>query len=59
MREVKLSKLEERREWKDLTTINKMMNQLEEVDNVDLLLTKESESREMRGHRRILRRKDV
>lgn len=45
--------------WKrkaNLIITYKLINQIEKVENVDLLLTKEGETREMRGHKSKLRK---
>ena len=54
LNEMNLPSLEDRRERGDLITVYKLMNNLEEIDRKDLLLTREREARYLRGHKKKL-----
>ncbi len=56
LRAMKLMTLEERRERGDLIAVYRLINHMDKVDNENLLLTREEERRQMKGHMKKLRK---
>ena len=56
LKEMHLTTLKERRERDDFITIYKLMNNLEETYRKDLILRRKGEARNLRGHKKKLKK---